>query len=204
MQSIGTKTNHNMEDTVCQVILSKEISRPNSLCFTKNDVLAISTLLGEIILIKLLCDFIDITGEVYQWTELPFKSIQSSINCGNIYLVYGNAAPGGILQVSLTDGGMIYGAASELLKNEKCMLVESSQCMAIWNTAREVILFTDSQRGSIGVLNTKSGNIEIFAGKPRKEDQKVIERDGSDYLPNQLEYALSGTQLSWFTLLLRS
>ena len=76
--------------------------------------------------------------------------------------------------------------------------------MAIWNTAREVILFTDSLRGSIGVLNTKSGNIEIFAGKPRKKDQKVIERDGSDYLPNQLEYALSGTQLSWFTLLLRS
>ena len=27
---------------------------------------------------------------------------------------------------SLTDGGMIYGAASELLKNEKCMSVESN------------------------------------------------------------------------------
>ena len=58
MQSIGTKTNHSMEDIVCQVILSKEISRPNSLCFITNDILAVSTLLGEIILIKLLCDFI--------------------------------------------------------------------------------------------------------------------------------------------------
>ena len=54
IQSIGTKTNQNMEDTVCHVILSKEIRRPNSLCFTKNVVLAVSTLLGEIILIKLL------------------------------------------------------------------------------------------------------------------------------------------------------
>ena len=70
----------------------KEISRPNSLCFTKNDVLAVSTLLGEIILIKLSYDFFNITGEFNQWTELPFKSIQSSINCGNIYLVSGNAA----------------------------------------------------------------------------------------------------------------
>ena len=113
-----------MEDTVCQVILSKEISRPNLLCFTKNDVLAVSTLHGEIILIKLLCDFINITGEVNQWTELLFKSIQSSINVGNIYLVSGNAESGGISRFSLTDGRMIYGAASELLKNEKCMSVE--------------------------------------------------------------------------------
>ena len=126
MQSIGMETNQNMKDTVCQVILSKEISRPNLLCFTKNDVLAVSTLLGEIILIKLLCDFKNVTGEVNQWTELPFKSIQSSINCGNIYLVSGNAASGEILLFSLTDGGMIYGAASELLKNEKCMSVESN------------------------------------------------------------------------------
>ena len=28
------------------------------------------------IVIKLLFDFINITGEVNQWTELPFKSIQ--------------------------------------------------------------------------------------------------------------------------------
>ena len=54
--------------------------------------------------------------------------------------------------------------------------------MAIWNTAREEILFTDSLRGSIGILNTKSGNMEIFEGKPRKENQKVIERDGCDGL----------------------
>ena len=40
--------------------------------------------------------------------------------------------------------------------------------MAIWNTAREEILSIDSLRRSIGVLNTKSGNIEIIAGKPRK------------------------------------
>ena len=106
--------------------VSQPISRPNSLCFTKNDVLVVSTLLCEIILIKLLCDFTNVTGEVNQWTELPFKSIQSSINCGNIYLVSGNAAPGGISWFSLTDGGMIYGAASELLKNEKCMSVESN------------------------------------------------------------------------------
>ena len=78
------------------------------------------------ILIKLLCDFINITGEVNQWTELLLKSIQSSINCGNNYLVSGNAALGGILRFSLTEGGMIYGAASELLKNEKCMSVQSN------------------------------------------------------------------------------
>ena len=74
----------NMKDSVCQVILSKEISRPNSLCFTKNDVLAISTLFGEVLLIKWLCDFINVNGEVTQWIELPFKSIESSISCGNI------------------------------------------------------------------------------------------------------------------------
>ena len=56
------------------------------------------------------------------------------------------------------------------------------QSIAIWNTAREEILFTDSLRGSIGVLNTKSSNIEIFAGKPRKKNQKVTERDGCDGL----------------------
>ena len=58
--------------------------------------------------------------------------------------------------------------------------------MAIWNTAREEIIFTDSLRGSIGVLNIKSGNIEagieVFAGKARKVNQKVIERDGYDGL----------------------
>ena len=52
--------------------------------------------------------------------------------------------------------------------------------MTIWNTAREEIIFTDSLRGSTGVLNTKSGNIKIFAEKPRKINQKVIERDGCD------------------------
>ena len=48
LQSIGMKTKQNMEDAVCQVSLSKEISRPNSLYFTKSDVLAVSTLLGTI------------------------------------------------------------------------------------------------------------------------------------------------------------
>ena len=115
-----------MEDTVCQVVLSRRSADQIHFCFTKNDVLAVSTLLGEIILIKLLCDLINVTGEINQWTELPFKSIQSSINCGNIYLVSDNTASGEILRFFLTDGGMIYGAASELLKNEKCMSVESS------------------------------------------------------------------------------
>ena len=54
--------------------------------------------------------------------------------------------------------------------------------MAIWNTAKEDILFTDSLRGGIDVLNTTSGNIEMFAGKPRKENQEAIERDGCDGL----------------------
>ena len=54
--------------------------------------------------------------------------------------------------------------------------------MTTWNTANEETLFTDSLRGSIGVLNTKSGNIEIFAGKPRKENQKVIESGRCDGL----------------------
>ena len=46
------ETNKNMEDSACQSILSKETSRLNSLCFTKNDVLVVSTLLGEFILIQ--------------------------------------------------------------------------------------------------------------------------------------------------------
>ena len=54
--------------------------------------------------------------------------------------------------------------------------------MAIWNTAREEILFTDSLQGSIGVLNTKSGNIEIFSEKPRKKNRKIMELDGCDRL----------------------
>ena len=54
--------------------------------------------------------------------------------------------------------------------------------MAILNTAREEILFIDSLRGNIALLNTKSGHIEIFAGRPRKENQKVIERDRYDGL----------------------
>ena len=69
------------------------------------------------------------------------------------------------------------------------MQVGRGQCIAIWNTAREEILFIYSLRGSIGILNTKSdnieifaGNIEIFAGKRRKENQKLIDRDGCDRL----------------------
>ena len=78
--------------------------------------------------------------------------------------------------------------------------------MAIWNTAREEILFTDSLQGSIGVLNTKSGNIEIFAGKPRKKNQKVIGRDGCDGLlfAQPTGICVKWKQLSWLTLLLRS
>ena len=70
--------------------------------------------------------------------------------------------------------------------------------MAIWNTAREEILFTDSLRGSIGVLNTKSGNMEIFVGKPRKENQKVIERDRCDGLLAQP----TGTCVKWNTIIM--
>ena len=69
---------------------------------------------------------------------------------------------------------MIDGAASELLKNET-IHVSHVQCMAIWNTAREEILFTGSLRGSIGVLDTKSDNTEIFAEKPRNKNKKIIE-----------------------------
>ena len=54
LQRIRTKTN--MQHIVCQVILMK-LSKPSSLCFTKNDVFAVSTLLGEVILIKLLFNF---------------------------------------------------------------------------------------------------------------------------------------------------
>ena len=70
--------------------------------------------------------------------------------------------------------------------------------MAIWNTAREEILFTDSLRGEIGVLNTKSGNIEMFSGKPRKENQEVIERDGCDGLFAQP----TGICVKWNTIIM--
>ena len=103
LQSIRTKTNQNVKDSVCQVIPSKRIIKPSSLCFTKNDILAVSTLLGEVILIKILYDFINISGEVIQLIELPFKSIQSSISCENSFLVSGNAAPGWILWFFLND-----------------------------------------------------------------------------------------------------
>ena len=86
-----------------------------------------------------------------------------------------------ILRFSLTGEGRIDGEASELLKNET-MHVGRVQFMAIWNTAREETPFTDSMRGNTGALDTKSGNIEICAGKPRKENQKIIERDGCDGL----------------------
>ena len=99
--------------------------------------LTVSTLLGEVILAKLSCDCKNINGEIIQLIELQF---------------------------SLTDGGMIEGAASELLKNET-MHVGRVRWMAVWNTVREEILFTDSLQESIGVLNTK-------AGKPRKENKK--------------------------------
>ena len=52
----------------------------------------------------------------------------------------------------------INGAASELFKNET-MHVGLVQCMAIRNPAGEEILFTDSLRGSVDVLNKKTGNI---------------------------------------------
>ena len=70
--------------------------------------------------------------------------------------------------------------------------------MAIWNTAREEILFTDSLRGGIGVLNTKSGNIEMCAGKPIKENQEVIERDGCDGLFSQP----TGICVKWKTIIM--
>ena len=59
-----------------------------------------------------------------------------------------------IPQAKTRDREMIDSAASELLKNE-------AMHVGLWNSAREEILFTDSPRGSIGVLNTKSGNIKI-------------------------------------------
>ena len=96
---------------------------------------------------------------------------------------------------------MIDGTASELLKNE-IIHVCCVQCMSIWNTATEEI--TDSLRGSIGVLNRKFGNIEIFAGKARKETKKIMEHNGCDGLFVQPTGILSGTQLSWLTLLLGS
>ena len=73
------------------------------------------------------------------------------------------------LRLSLTDGRLIDVAASELLKNET-ILVGRVRCIAVWNTAREGTLFTNSLLESIGVLNTESGNIEIYAGKPRPID----------------------------------
>ena len=139
-------------------------------------------------MLKLLFYLFNINGQVIQLIELPFKSIQSSTSFGNIFLVSGNATPGGVLLFSLTDGEMIDGAASEILKNET-MHVGRVQCMAIWNTAREQILFTDSLQGSIGVLNTTSGNIEIFA--------EII-------CPTNWNMQLSRTQLPWMNLLLRS
>ena len=54
MQSIRIKTSQNTKDSVCQGNLSKEISRSSSLCFTENDILAVSTLLGEVILIVIM------------------------------------------------------------------------------------------------------------------------------------------------------
>ena len=54
LQSIRIKTIQNMRDSVRQVIISKEISRPSALRFTKNDILAVSTSLGEVILIVIM------------------------------------------------------------------------------------------------------------------------------------------------------
>ena len=81
------------------------------------------------------------------------------------------------------------------MKNARWM---SQTHAAIWNTAREEILFTDSLRGEIGVLNTKSGNIEMFSGKPRKENQEVIERDGCDGLFAQP----TGICVKWNTIIM--
>ena len=52
----------------------------------------------------------------------------------------------------------------------KYSYVDRVRCMAVWNTAKEEILFTDLLLEGIGVLDTKSGSIEIFAGKPGPMD----------------------------------
>ena len=92
LQNIRKKTKQNMEYSVCQVILLKETMR-RSLCLTDNDVLAVSTLLGEVALLR---DFININCAVIHLIELSFKSVQSYISCRNVFLVSFNAAPGGV------------------------------------------------------------------------------------------------------------
>ena len=90
-------------------------------------------------------------------------------------MVSGNAAPGGILRFSLTDEGMIYGAASELLKNEKCMSVQSNawQYGTLIHCERLVFLI-------------------------QKENQKVLERDVCDGLFAQP----TGICVKWNTVIM--
>ena len=69
--------------------------------------------------------------------------------------------------------------------------------MTIRNSAREETLFTDLPRGSIGVVDTKLGTIEIVAGIPRKENKKIIERNGC----NRLFAQPTGIFVEWNTVI---
>ena len=54
-----------------------------------------------------------INGQNYHTNQFKVR-----LTVEKFILVSGNAAPGEILRFSLTDGGMIYRAASELLQNK--------------------------------------------------------------------------------------
>ena len=94
----------------------------------------------------------------------------------------------------IRNGEMIDGAASELLKNES-MHVGRAQCMAIWNSARQEVLFTDSLRGALVLLIQNRGT--YLQKNLERKIQKIIERDVSDGLFAQP----TGIYVEWNTFI---
>ena len=86
-------------------------------------------------------------------------------------MVSGNPAPGGILRFFLT-GGMMDGTASELF------LGNAWQYGTLPGKRFYSLIYCEEAL----VLLIQNQATETFAEKPRKENQKIIERDGCDTL----------------------
>lgn len=152
------------EEKNCDFLdLSSDIEHPSSLSFLDEHHLLISNLEGVAFLLLISYHFVRISGTILKAINLPFRSTQSSVFLGNRILFSSNALPGGILKIDI-DGDYIMSEDSSILVENNSTYAGIIQSMAIWKNDLPEIIFTDSERRCIKVLNIDSRKVEPFVG----------------------------------------
>ena len=146
--SANAETNSVQQMTHRCIVFDREIKQPVELCFDQDGMMYVATFTGEIFVMQLHCNLVNLKGTVKSSLQLGSKLLYGIISMNNMVYVSAHDENGGIYQISLTDDSS---GSTEKIVNNGASIYNKVHRLTMYSD--NVFAFSDTGDSSIKVYN---------------------------------------------------